>query len=503
MEQKNLLNSTYRKKLSTVQSSLNVELQSENNIAKVLCVNANPQVTNYEILKGELKFSGDVCVKVIYVNENGEFFKTETTETFQGRLLNDELNIGDVPVFKVEVIEQTITNVASDEVKVSLTLETMVDAFVTDQVNCYMNNDDDIITNSNMVHYMELVSHDKLSFNYEEMLDVKNDISRIISTDADIIVTNYFLGTDYFTVEGLINFNMCYESGEEQKELNQCCKTFKFKEELEKEGIQKDGLLNLYASVNDCEIKTEIKDGSVQLQLPINVCYYYLKSDCTEVVVDAFSLKNKLNLSIESFKVSDKNIMKCFSEKIDGQLVIDDDKPRIIKVVGYCGDNINITNSYVDNNKVITEGMAQVNVVYLEEDETETGVLNSVIVEVPFSIENNCDEFNSEMDLTTRGYITDISAKSKKGKEINIDLEIQLIVDGFSTCEEMALTDATVGEALTPKEACLQIYFARKGNTLWDISKGLQCRPEQILNQNPNLNLPLDSDEKIVLFTQK
>lgn len=503
MEQKNVLNSTYRKKIDVVQTSLNVDLQSDNNIAKVLCVTSKPQVTNYEVLKGELKFSGDVCVTAIYVNEMGEFFKTNTVESFQGKLLNDDLKIGDVPIFKVELIEQKILNVASDEIKVSLTLETMVDAFVTDQVNCYSNNDEDIITNSNMVNFTELVLNDRMTFNYEDTVDVKNDISRIISTDANVVITNYSLGTDYFTVEGLISVNLCYESGDEQKELNQCCKTFKFKEELEKEGIQKEGLLSLCASINECEIKSEIKDGNVQLLIPVNVWYYYLKTDCVDVIVDAFSLKNKLNLNIESFKIADKSVMKCFSEKIDGQLVIDDDKPRIIKVVGYCGENLNITNSYIDNYKVVTEGMAQVNVVYLEEDETESGVLNSVIVEVPFSVENACDDLNSEMSLTTQGYITDISVKSKKGKEINIDLEIQLIVNGFSTSEEMALTDVTIGEALTPKEACLQIYFARKGNTLWDISKGLQCKPEQILNQNPDLNLPLEADEKVVLFTQK
>lgn len=503
MEQKNLLNSTYRKKIDVVQTSLNVELQTENNIAKVLCVTAKPQISSYEMLKGELKFSGDVCVSATFVDEMGEFYKINTTETFEGRLLNENLNVGDVPIFKVEVIEQKIMNVTGDEIKVNLTLETMVDAFVTDQVNFYVNNDEDIITNSNMINFTELVLNDKLSFNFEDMIDVKDDINRIISTSADVVVTDYSLGTDYFTVEGLINVNVCYESGMEQKELNQTCKTFKFKEELEKEGLQKDGVLTLCANINECEIKADIVDSNIQLQIPVSVWFYYLKTDCVEVVVDAFSLKNKLNLNVESFKIADKNIMRCFNEKIDGQLVIDDDKPRIMKIVGYCGNNLTITNSYFENNKLITEGMAQVNVVYMEEDETENGVLNSVIVEVPFSIENNCDDFNSEMSLTTTGYVTDISVRCKKGKEINIDLEVQLIVHGFSTCEEMALTDVTVQEMLTPKEACLQIYFARKGNTLWDISKGLQCKPEQILTQNPNLNLPLENDEKIVLFKQK
>ena len=73
---------------------------------------------------------------------------------------------------------------------------------------------------------------------------------------------------------------------------------------------------------------------------------------------------------------------------------------------------------------------------------------------------------------------------------------------GKSTTLRMiaGLEDISEGELLTPKEACLQIYFAKKGNSLWDISKGLQCKPEQILEQNPNINLPLENDEKIVYF---
>ena len=37
----------------------------------------------------------------------------------------------------------------------------------------------------------------------------------------------------------------------------------------------------------------------------------------------------------------------------------------------------------------------------------------------------------------------------------------------------------------------------------WDISKGLMCKPEIILEQNPDITLPLENDEKIVYFKSK
>ena len=325
----------------------------------------------------------------------------------------------------------------------------------------------------------------------------------MLITTARAKILDYSLGTDYFTVEGVLFVNISYITNkDEQKEFKQFTKLYKFKEELEAENITKDGYLILTSNVNNCNITTEIvtsEDGTtVNFTIPVDVKYAYFKPTTNEVVVDAYSLKNKLNLNVESFKVDGKNVVKCFDEKIDGQMTIDDDAPRIIKFVAFCGENVSITNSFKENDNFVIEGVASVNVIYLEGDETER--LNSVIIEVPFSVENKFDEFTDGDEVVVNGMVKDVEVKCKKGKEINLDLDLTFVANAFNSMEEMALTNVQVGEPLTPKEACLQIYFARKGNTLWDISKGLVAKPEQILDQNPNINLPLEQDEKIVLF---
>lgn len=504
MEQTNLINSTYRKKIDTIQNNVSMELQADNNIAKILCTKADSIITNYEALNGELKFNGKVCYCVTYINENGEFFTLQDSADFNGKIENENIGINFVPMFNSEIVELKVSS-TSDEVKITSVVETSVDGLITETLNYYVNNNENIVTNSNFVNYLTLNSSGKLSFNLEENFEVKKNVNKLLCLSADVKILDYNLGTDYFVVEGVVCLNYSYEIGDENKELCSVCETIKFKEELEKEGITKEGELMLTSYINNCEIKAELtsnEDGStININIPINVNYAYLMPYTSEVIVDAYSLKNQLNLNIESFKVAGKNIVKNFNEKIDGQFILDDDAPRIIKIVSSCCGAVNITNSFKENDNLVVEGIASVNVVYLEEDDLER--LNSIKVEVPFSVENRCDEIGYNDELAVNGILKDVDVKCKKGKEINIDMEICLLVNAFNTLEEMAITNVEEGEVLSPKEACLQIYFAKKGNSLWDISKGLQCKPEQILDQNPDINLPLENDEKIVLFNNK
>lgn len=501
MEQ-NTINSTFRRNLGSTQNDVTTSLFTENNIAKILCTKATSVINNYEAINGELKFNGTVCFNVVYANELGELFSLDSSESFSGKVENSEVSTNTCALFKTDVIELKVVP-SVDDVKLNATVETMVEGLVTESVNSYVTSDEDIITNSNFVEYKTLNKCDKASFNFEETFNSKEPINKILSTNACVKVLDYSLGTDYFTVEGIISFSCLYETGEENKELKQFCKVYKFKEELEAENVTKEGLMIFRTFINNCQITTNIETNNeeniVKFTIPVDVDYVYLQTVSHEVSVDAYSLKNKLNLNIESFKVAGKNLFKCFDERIDGSLEIGEDAPKIVKVISCYPENINVTNAYKNGDNVVVEGLASVNVVFMEDDD-ETERLNSVVIEVPFSVENRFEEMQDGDDITTAVMVKEIDCKCKKGKEINLDAELAICVNVFSTSEEMALTGVEIGEALTPKEACLQIYFARKGNTLWDISKGLLAKPELILDQNPNLNLPLNEDEKIVLF---
>jgi len=502
MEQTNSIISTYRKNVESVQTNVSTTLNTENNIAKLLCTKASSTIDNFEAILGELKFNGTVCFSATYVNENGEFFSISSSENFSGKLEDSNITPTTTALINSNVIELKVDS-SSNEIRLNATVENNISLILSDNFNYYVNDNEEIVTNSNIINYSTLVSNGKLNFNYDESFETKDNVQKVLNISATSKILDYSLGTDYFTVEGIIFVNSLYEVlNDENRELRQFTNCYKFKEELEVEGLTKEGYLLLNSSINNCNITTNLENKDninvISFTIPVDVNYAYILPTTSEVVVDAYSLKNKLNLNVESFKVDGINNFKTFDEKIDGQTIISEDAPRIMKCVSYCGENVSITNSFKDNDNLVIEGIASVNVIYLEEDDNER--LNSLIIEVPFSIENRFDDLHDGDEISTSAIIKDVDVKCKKGKEINVELDLCFVVNSFNSLEEMALTNVTLAEELTPKEACLQIYFARKGNTLWDISKGLTARPEEILNQNPNINLPLEKDEKIVLF---
>ena len=60
----------------------------------------------------------------------------------------------------------------------------------------------------------------------------------------------------------------------------------------------------------------------------------------------------------------------------------------------------------------------------------------------------------------------------------------------------------SVGE-LEPKDSAIEVYFAKSGERVWDIAKGLKVSSEMICNQNPDITDPLEKDQNIAIYYRK
>lgn len=508
MNETNLINSTFRKNLSAQQLNLASQIALEEPIAKILCVDASSRVDFYEALKGEIKLNGQVCFNVLCRTETNELVTLKSQENFSTKIEDDSIQPNTAILFKTDIIEFK-SDLSSDEIKLNCALEISPQALITETVNNFSTQDNSIILNTNTVSFLSLKSKGKVDFNFEESFKTTDDVEKILLSKANVQVNNYSLGTGYFTIEGQVVLNVFYLLNSDKKELKNFVKCYKFKEELEVEDISKDGELNLQAVVNNCQLVTNINsdenEKTISFSVPIEVNYAYCTKNESEIAVDAYSLTDKLNLNIESFKISNKNENILLEEKIDGQVLLDENAPRILKLFGYGGENVSLTNVFVDNENLVIEGLASVVVVYSQEnfdEQEDVEEFNSVVAELPFSLNFSQSDFNGDV-LFANALIKDIDIKIRKGREILIDMDISFAINSSNFVEEMALTNATISEPLSPREACLQIYFAKKGNTIWEISKGLITRPEIILEQNPEINLPLEDDTKIILYNPK
>ena len=116
--------------------------------------------------------------------------------------------------------------------------------------------------------------------------------------------------------------------------------------------------------------------------------------------------------------------MDTIEGKIEGNMVLEDDKPRVDKILFSAGSDVNITNKYIKEDKIYIEGIAKTYIVYLND---ETNSINSVELEIPFTVNDKFE--GEEREIFASAVIYDSDVAVKKGRELFYDAKIKISIN--------------------------------------------------------------------------
>ena len=140
------------------------------------------------------------------------------------------------------------------------------------------------------------------------------------------------------------------------------------------------------------------------------------------------------------------------------------------------------------------EGVLAVCVIYLD-DNDEYG---SVSIDLPYSVTlPHCGE-----GADVRAESFDVSAKVKRDREIEVTATVCVSADCYETCTIEGIDGVEEGEVMKPCEDAISIYYAKHGDTLWEVAKKLSMAPEKIAEQNPYAGEVLEEGENIVVYRE-
>ena len=500
----NLITSTCRKKVGMFQNMVEVTLRpnDDENIAKVLSTTAKACVENIEITNGEANYNLSVLFELTYCDENNNICLATEKTLVNGKIESNILSNNMNAIYKVEVLDTSIENATNTDVKIQATTELMLDVIEYNNLEYFNSDDEKLRLKKELNKVCYKVASGKGQFNINNEFDIKNNISKIICKNVSVCVKNVTSGTEYITIEGDMNIRayLCFEDGEE-KMLKPFAETIAFKEETDAENVSKDNIIeaNFCTDYENMTFEIENRENTVVLKVdvPVKVSYIALNIQDVELPCDAYSTTHKVNLITDSYLTNEqmKNIVK---QHIEGELEIDENLPRIAKILMLADYNTNITKTSCQNGAVNIEGILTVPVVYLGDDETTT--YNGVQVEIPFALTVDLEGINETDDIFIKSNVLDINAKAKKGKDIEIDADVMFDIETFSKQPHAFIKDVVLTEELNPNPYPLSIYLAPAGSTLWDIAKQLAVDENTIVSQNPDLVFPLEKNQSIVYF---
>lgn len=504
----NNFNSTYRKRIDVVQNVVEQKIEPENdvNIGKILCVNAKAYLDNVEVLNGEAYYNGEVVFDALFTDEQGNIINQTLNSNLQGKIENDTLNANMLPIYKVEVVNVSIQNASASGLKASATVEITLDCLVNDEISVFDAENDNIKVKQETVSIFTTKNSGSATFNVSDEIEIKGTVNKQLLKTATLTIKDVKSGTGYFTVEGDINFSMCYETGTEENKMIKCInECLPFKEEIEVDDLTKEQTVEIIAGLkpNDVVLTLQTEDETKTIyafSATVSVKYFVLDKTEKEITVDAYCTTHNLNLISESFNYTKLIQSICESKNVDCELSLQEEQPRISKILFVCGENVNITNSYVLDDKLVVEGIVNANVVYLNDEENEE--ICSIMVENPFKVELNEDVCYAE-NVFVKTAIKDCMCHVKKGRDLELEFNIGISANVYLTGQESYLKEVELTEELAQNPYSMQIYFAPQNADIWDISKELRVSSEIITSQNPNLTFPLEKPEQIVYFIQK
>ncbi len=491
-----------KRKLATMQlkNSATIAHEQQIKISKILTVVACPSVENVEVNNAEAKFGVNVRYDALVCLENGEIVTLSQTGSSTTSCENSSIT----PDSHIDIFATVLdvsSNITSGEVNVTSLIN--CDLYISNRNVCVkqIQSLQDVYTKECEVTINSFKTSNSYSSTITSELENQGKISKIIFCNSTGTIKSITPNNDYYTINGQVTINaMCeYEDGQIKSQTQD----LPLNEEVECQGLSKDDILQTTFNTKPCS-STIITDAEgntlVNVEVPYNVsCHVYQKTS-RDFVVDAYNIEKELNLTTESYEQNEFLPTKFVEETIISTFTLTDEAPRVERILLSTGESISLVNSYPKNGEIVVEGIANIGTIYYSEDEQGNKVLNSVVIDVPYSLSVLAPEVREGDNVEVEVKLADVSVKNKKGRELEV---IANIVVSYSVNRPQVFAIATeinFGETKPNKNYALEIYVAKENQTLWDVAKHLNISTENLLSQNPELNLPISVGDKIVAY---
>ena len=487
--------SSARKNIGMTQSVIELNLPTnEDVINAIYSISAKSAIVSSEVVGNTINFVGLVDFQAMY--ESNGISAIDYSAEFKDKFTYTEDINGEV-VLSSNVVDVN-SNIVSNGIKVVAIIEVTIDEITTKDVNILTNVEgENICTSSKKIELSSYLGKATEKYDFTQEFEIKDAI-KVLMVTPSVCLNNVVPNENYLTVNGVLNVDVCYQIGENNYDIKNIAKSFDFNFDVALTGIEETSYIQSIISLISNEIKVstilEEDNSTISLYIPIIYTGYVFTKSMLDVVDDVYSKTNYLSITSENFDTIDGVQSINFKDAISGTASILDTAPFIDDILGVCTNNIVLASSRVENGILNIEGVANATVVYYTK---ETNSITSVQVEMPFSVEQKIE---GEISNVVTLCLANVNARSKRGKEIEVSADLSVYSDMYRLNDVCVISNISLGDEKPQDDCALYIYIVKPNETVWDIAKDMNVSQELILEQNPEIELPLKGGEKIVIY---
>lgn len=461
-----------------------VDTKDRGGIKRLLGISAECKVLNAEPMKGEARISGKTAYKVIYIDKENKIcgldYFCDFSESITGEITpSDRLNV-------LSSVVDVSGKIHDDAVTLTAVCDFSITVIGKNDGRAVENAENVFLRRENF-ECVELTNLKENTFEVSHEEESGTAVDKVLYFNTTPLITAVNKSDVGALVEGFVQANIMYVgvNGIQGKSLN-----IPFSEEIEA-----DNIADVTATVKNSRLvlSGESENNIFEIESYVTLSGYDVGIKDELLVTDAFSLSNELDVSKEYLPC--KRYVKC--ESLDFAVSTEaesDELPENANVLASTVMRVNIANVLSGENEVIVEGLAVATVLYSVDERVD-----SVQVELPFSVTQSVSEITPDDSLTAEALITDLTVDFMSGiLRLRAILKARVCVYKTYTLKWVSLIKD--GASKIPNPNGISIYYTNIGDDIWDIAKSVNISPDELLQSNPELSTPATERSRVVVF---
>ncbi len=455
---------------------------------RVLGVSARSKITGCETLDNELRVSVKTTFRAVKCDEENNYF-SDTVDCESVHTISRE---GITPSSKV-CVDANVTEcekVYDNPYKVSATVE-ITGWFIKVEEITFLNPSNEELfckTEKSAIENVVPLCDNTLNLTFTD--EARMPIAKILDYSGNVTIDGVYPSSGTYRVEGDLILRIVAVTDNGQF-ITQSF-SHPFSSESAEENITSDMRLDAEGKLKSLTFTvTESDKRIVVCDAVVKICGVALEEKEVEKTVDAYSVKNEIEIKSEKKTVNSHFCMRSVREKATATLSANGGVSEILAVMTPCVS----TNGSISDNGINAEGVISVAVIYLDEN----GQARSLVGEIPF-LSNLGGDYPCETVFAPEVAVTALGARPRGSSDVEITAELLVTVRGAKSKEITVISDVAIGNAKEEDDFAVSLYIVKAGETLWEVAKELNCDEKTLIEQNPDLPSPLTAGEKILLY---
>lgn len=467
-------------------------------VYQILTLDTKPSIVTKEVMQDKIYLEGQIQYNVLYLAKEDEnrsgVYNVSYTSKFSNSIELDGANRA-MPC-EAECYIEHMEPVIINERKIA------VEGIIKLKCSVYKNYNFEIVKDlrglTDVQVLKDTVSVDKIVGNVEGEMVAKShmqipmdkpQIGTILKCDVNMHKKETKLLEGKVMLSAFARFEILYR-GMDTEELWNIQDDVLLNKELELEGI--NSFMQSYTDFNVDDMIYDIKEDDlgekriVDIEALLKTNTKVMSKEHMDTIEDVYSPSMVMNMEKQNY---DLNVMHghSFNEAIvKGNIELSEDFPKPVSIVMSAG-NVCVTEKKLVEDKVIVEGLLNVEVLYKTNEEEKGAYV--IKDEIPFTTAVEVPGAKIDMQCIAKAALENIESAIEANT-----IGVKAIVSIYARVNYLAnkefLVNVIPNEAEKPiKKASITIYAVQNGDNLWKIAKRYNTTVDALIQINELDNL--------------